>query len=96
MAPLTDGRLILLHASKPSSVAGDPARKSKNMSVTFDNISNYYCEGPISGRKSYKSEGFPKERCNTLIMKIFTPSCHNGQKYNPADPHAHMRFPEWV
>lgn len=75
-------------------IAGDPARKAKNMSVTFDNISNYYCEGPISGRKSYKSEGFPKERCNTLIMKIFTPSCHNGQKYNPADPHAHMRFPE--
>lgn len=26
----------------------------------------------------------------------FTPGCWNGADYNPADPHAHMRYPECV
>jgi len=75
-------------------VAGDPARKSHNHSNTFDNTASYYCSSPASGKKGFGSDRFPTELCKTIIMKIFTPGCWNGADYNPADPHAHMRYPE--
>lgn len=35
----------------------------------FDLINNYYCSDPESGVEAYATDGFPLERCKTLIMK---------------------------
>jgi len=73
-------------------LVGDPARKSHNTANMFDNVNNYYCDRPESGKASYASDAFPRERCTVLIMKLFTPMCTNGQKYDPAKPSAHMAY----
>lgn len=73
-------------------VVGDPARKSRDKTQMFDNINFYFCHGPESGKPGYISYGFPLERCDVLIMKIFLPTCHNGKKFDPANPSANMAY----
>lgn len=78
-------------------IAGDPYRRAAHGDYRRD-ITQWVCHDS-SGAKYGNDGAFPTgvSNCDSFLGlngHIHFPHCWNGEDYNPANPHAHMAYPE--
>jgi hypothetical protein len=71
-------------------IAGNPFRRSVNMSNWAETAVSFSCLGGTSG----ETKGFPTTTCTNLIRaQVYFPSCWNGKDLDPPDHMAHVAYP---